>query len=322
MRFIIQRIAFSLVVLFIATVVVFFGLSAIGDPLGELRAEPGISQEALQRLIDSKHLDEPLIVQYWYWLGEVFTNRFGTDLKFDRPIWPELSRALGNTLQLVLTAELLAIMVALVIGVLAARFQYSAFDYGSTFLSFVGYSIPVFWLALILQIVTVNIYQSTGVRLFYISGLNSVDPGEGLAWLVDRIQHLILPVLVLSVASIASHSRYVRASMLEVINSDYIRTARAKGVNETGVLIRHTLRNATLPLVTVIGVSLGNIFNGTILVETIFSMPGMGLYFFNALNARDIYSLMAWLIVTSAIMLMLNLVTDVLYGVLDPRIRR
>jgi peptide/nickel transport system permease protein len=212
--------------------------------------------------------------------------------------------------------------VALVIGVLAARFQYSAFDYGSTFLSFVGYSIPVFWLALILQIVTVNIYQSTGVRLFYISGLNSVDPGEGLTWLVDRIQHLILPVLVLSVASIASHSRYVRASMLEVINSDYIRTARAKGVNETGVLIRHTLRNATLPLVTVIGVSLGNIFNGTILVETIFSMPGMGLYFFNALNARDIYSLMAWLIVTSAIMLMLNLVTDVLYGVLDPRIRK
>ncbi len=322
MRFIIQRIAFSLVVLFVATVMVFFGLSAIGDPLGELRAEPGISQEALQRLIDSKHLDEPLIVQYWYWLGEVFTNRFGTDLKFDRPIWPELSRALGNTLQLVLTAELLAIMVALVIGVLAARFQYSAFDYGSTFLSFVGYSIPVFWLALILQIVTVNIYQSTGVRLFYISGLNSVDPGEGLTWLVDRIQHLILPVLVLSVASIASHSRYVRASMLEVINSDYIRTARAKGVNETGVLIRHTLRNATLPLVTVIGVSLGNIFNGTILVETIFSMPGMGLYFFNALNARDIYSLMAWLIVTSAIMLMLNLVTDVLYGVLDPRIRK
>jgi peptide/nickel transport system permease protein len=322
MRFIVQRIALSLAVLFVASVIVFFGLSAIGDPLGELRGEPGISQEALQRLIDQKHLDDPLILQYGYWLRDVVTNQFGTDLKYDRPIWPELSRALGHTLQLVLAAEILAILVALVIGVFAARFQYSLFDYGSTFISFIGFSIPVFWLALILQIVTVNIYQATGIRVFYISGLSSVDAGEGVGWLIDRIQHLVLPVLVLSVASIASHSRYVRATMLEVINSDYVRTARAKGVSESAVLVRHTLRNATLPLVTVIGVSLGNIFNGTILIETIFSMPGMGLYFLNALNARDIYSLMAWLVVTSGIMLTLNLFADLLYGILDPRIRK
>lgn len=322
MRFILQRIVFSLAVLFVATVIIFFGLSAIGDPLGELRAEPGISQEALQRLIDHKHLDDPLIVQYGYWLRDLVFNQFGTDLKYDRPIWPELGRALGTTLQLVVAAEVLAIAVAIVIGTLAARFQYSIFDYGTTLASFIGYAIPVFWLALIFQILTVNFYEATGLRIFYISGLSSVDAGEGLAWLVDRIQHLVVPVLVLSVASIASHSRYVRASMLEVIGSDYVRTARAKGVDERTVLLRHSLRNATLPLVTVIGVSLGNVFNGTILIETIFAMPGMGLYFFNALNARDIYSLMAWLVITAGIMLVLNLITDILYGILDPRIRQ
>lgn len=322
MRFILQRIVFSIAVLFVATVIIFFGLSAIGDPLGELRAEPGISQEALQRLIDHKHLDDPLIVQYGYWLRDLVFNQFGTDLKYDRPIWPELGRALGTTLQLVVAAEVLAIAVAIVIGTLAARFQYSIFDYGTTLASFIGYAIPVFWLALIFQILTVNFYEATGLRIFYISGLSSVDAGEGFAWLVDRIQHLVVPVLVLSVASIASHSRYVRASMLEVIGSDYVRTARAKGVDERTVLLRHSLRNATLPLVTVIGVSLGNVFNGTILIETIFAMPGMGLYFFNALNARDIYSLMAWLVITAGIMLVLNLITDILYGILDPRIRQ
>jgi peptide/nickel transport system permease protein len=180
----------------------------------------------------------------------------------------------------------------------------------------------VFWLALMLQILTVNLYEMTGIRFFYISGLSSDNPGTGLAWLIDRIQHLVLPVLVLSIASIASHSRYVRASMLEVVSSDYVRTARAKGLDERTVLMRHSLRNATLPLVTVIGVSIGNLFNGTILIETIFSMPGMGLYFFNALNTRDTYSLMAWLVVTSAVMLLMNLITDLLYGVLDPRIKK
>lgn len=322
MQFILQRFAFSIAVLFVATVIIFFGLSAIGDPLGELRSDPSISQEALQRLIDRKHLDDPLIVQYGYWLQELVFNQFGTDLKYDRPVWPELSRALGTTLQVVVAAEVLAILVAIVIGTLAARFQYSLFDYGTTLASFIGYAIPVFWLALILQILTVNFYEATGLRIFYISGLSSLDAGGGMAWLIDRIQHLVLPVLVLSIASIASHSRYVRASMLEVINSDYVRTARAKGVDERTVLIRHSLRNATLPLVTVIGVSLGNLFNGTILIETIFSMPGMGLYFFNALNARDIYSLMAWLVITSGIMLLMNLITDILYGVLDPRISK
>ena len=320
-RFILKRLAYSALVLFLAAVIIFFGISSIGDPLGELRSDQNISPEALQRLIDRKHLDEPLLVQFAYWMKEAFTNGFGTDLKYDRAIWPELSRAMVNTLQLVVAAEIFAIFLAIVIGVLAGRFQYSLFDHGATILSFIGFATPIFWFALILQILAVNLYELTGIRFVYISGLSSLDPRTGPAWLLDRVQHLVLPVIALSITSIASYSRYLRASMLEVINSDYIRTARAKGLGEGQVLIGHALRNASLPLTTVIGVNLGHVFAGTIIIETIFSMPGMGLYFFNALSTRDIYPLMAWLIVTASLAMLFNLVADLLYGLLDPRMR-
>jgi peptide/nickel transport system permease protein len=321
LRFIANRAFFSFFVLLAATAVIFFGISSISDPLGELRSEPNISPEALQRLIDRKHLEDPLIVQYGYWVKDMVTAQFGTDLKFDRAIWPELSRSLVNTVQLVILAELFAIAMAIIIGVLAGRFQYSIFDYGTTVLSFIGYSIPIFWFALILQIMAVNFYQATGIRAVYISGLSSVDVPSGFMFYVDRFQHLILPILALSVTSIATYSRYLRASMLEVINSDYVRTARAKGLNERTVVLRHALRNAALPLATVVGVNLGTVFSGTIIIETIFSMPGMGLFFFNALSTRDVYSIMAWLMVTATLALVFNLITDIVYGVLDPRIR-
>ncbi|MEQ1954652.1 ABC transporter permease [Mesorhizobium sp. CN2-181] len=320
-RLIANRMFFSLFVLLAATLVIFFGISSISDPLGELRSEPNISPESLQRLIDRKHLEEPLVVQYGYWVKDMVTAQFGNDLKFDRPIWPELSRALVNTVQLVIFAELFAIVLAVIIGVMAGRFQYSVFDYGTTILSFIGYSIPIFWFALILQILAVNFYQTTGVRAVYISGLSSVDAPTGLMFYVDRIQHLILPILALSVTSIAAYSRYLRASMIEVINADYVRTARAKGLSEPKVVLRHALRNAAVPLATVVGVNLGTVFSGTIIIETIFSMPGMGLFFFNALSTRDVYSIMAWLMVTASLTMLFNLVTDIVYGLLDPRTR-
>ena len=316
-----KRIAYSLPVLLFATVVIFFGVSAVGDPLGELRMDPDYSEEALQRIIDRKHLDEPLYVQYGFWLNDAVTNQFGTDLLRDREIWPDLRRALFRTIQLVVLAELFAILVAIVVGVLSGRFQYSAFDYLATVASFIGYSIPIFWFALILQVLAVNFFQATGVRLVYISGFSSVDPGTGWSFLVDRMQHLALPILALSVTSIAAYSRYLRASMLEVINSDYVRTARAKGLDERGVTFTHALRNATLPLATVIGVNLGVVFGGTVIIETIFSIPGMGTYFFNALIERDVYPLMAWLTVTALLIILFNLLTDILYGWLDPRTR-
>jgi peptide/nickel transport system permease protein len=225
---------------------------------------------------------------------------------------------MGNTIQLIVGAELLAVLVAIGIGVYSAVRQYSPFDYVATTFSFVGFSTPVFWLALLLQIAVTNFYLATHVRLFYTAGLNSSSYSN---FFLDRAQHLALPIIVLSVASIAAYSRYMRASMLEVVNSDYIRTARAKGVRERTVIMRHALRNALIPLVTVVALDIGAFFGGAIVTESIFSLDGMGLYFIHALNNRDVYQIEAWLMITAVFVVLFNLISDIAYGYLDPRIR-
>jgi peptide/nickel transport system permease protein len=151
--------------------------------------------------------------------------------------------------------------------------------------------------------------------------LNSVDPGTGLDYVVDRAHHLVLPVIVLMVASIATYSRYMRASMLEVVNSDYVRTARAKGVAEKRVTMKHAFRNALIPLVTLVAINFGTLLGGVIVTETVFSLDGMGLYFVNALLSNDPYPVMAWLMVTAVMIIIFNLLADIAYGVLDPRVR-
>ncbi len=228
---------------------------------------------------------------------------------------------MGNTLQLVLIAEMLAVLIAVGIGVYSALRQYSAFDYTATTFSFVGLAIPVFWLALMLQVVVTEIYKSTGHNIFPITSLNSVDPGSGLHFVVDRAWHLALPVLVLMIASVATYSRYMRASMLEVVNADYVRTARAKGLSESKVTMRHAFRNALIPLVTLVALQFGVLFGGAIVTETVFALDGMGLYYIRALNAGDPYPVMAWLMVTATMIIIFNLIADIAYGYLDPRVR-
>ena len=217
-----------------------------------------------------------------------------------------------------IAAELIAILIAVIIGVYSAVRQYSPFDYGATTFSFLGLSTPVFWLALMLQVLVVNIFLAYDIRLLYVSNLSSPNPDN---WLLDRMQHLALPVIVLAVASIAQYSRFMRASMLEVINSDYVRTARAKGLPERTVIMKHGFRNALIPLVTVISLNFGALIGGAIITETIFSLDGMGLYFITALNDTDPYPIMAWLAITSIAIVLFNLIADIAYGFLDPRVR-
>lgn len=319
--YILRRLLFSIPVLLLASIIIFFGLTAISNPLAILEAQPGVSDVTIQNIAERKHLDEPIHIQYGEWLREAVTNRFGTNLFGDRAIWPELRRAMWYTAQLVVAAQLLAIALAVVIGIVSAKRQYSWFDNLATTGSFVGFSIPIFWAALILQVIFTNLYRATGTRIFYTAGLSSVDPGSGLMFVVDRLQHLALPILALSITSIAQYSRYMRTSMLEVMHSDYVRTARSKGLAERVVTSRHSFRNALIPLTTVIGWNLGVVFGGTIIIETVFGIRGMGSYFYTSLVARDVYPLMAWLMVTAVIIIVFNLVTDVVYGYLDPRIR-
>jgi peptide/nickel transport system permease protein len=321
LTYIVRRLLYSIVVLIAASMIVFGFVSLSGDPLGYLKMQPGISQETIQNIEKRKHLNDSLPVQYVYWVKDVFTNQFGTTVNGNQKILPDLLRAMGHTIQLVFIAELLAVLVAVGIGVYSALRQYSAFDYTATTFSFIGLATPVFWLALMLQVLVVKVYETTGHRIFPVTSLSSVDPGTGIHFVVDRMWHLALPIIVLMVASIATYSRYMRASMLEVVNSDYVRTARAKGLPEARVTMGHAFRNALIPLVTLVALNFGALLGGVVVTETVFGLDGMGLYFINALNLGDPYPVMAWLMVTAVMVIVFNLIADVAYGYLDPRVR-
>ena len=321
LTYVVRRLLYSVVVLVAASFIIFSFVTLVSDPLAFLRMTPNVSEQTIKNLEERKHLNDPIPKRYLYWVQDAVTNQFGTTSRLDRPILPDLWRVMKNTIQLVVAAELLAILIAVGIGIYSALRQYSVFDYSATTFSFLGLATPVFWLALMLQVLVVNIYGWTGHRIFPISNLNSVDPGSGISFWVDRAHHLALPVLVLMIASIASYSRFMRASMLEVVNADYVRTARAKGVSEQGVMMRHAFRNALIPLVTVIALNFGALLGGAVVTETVFALDGMGLYFVNALGVGDPYPIMAWLMVTSTLIIVFNLVADIAYGYLDPRVR-
>ena len=321
LTYIIRRLLYSVVVLVLASFLVFTFVTVSGDPLAAMRIAPNVSELTVQNVIDRKHLDDPVPKRYLYWVQDAVTNQFGSTLLDNRPILPELWRVMKNTLQLVLVAQLLVVFFAVLIGVYSAIRQYSSFDYTMTTFSFLGLATPVFWLALMAQVAVVQIYERTGHRLFPIANLNSVDPGTGIHFWIDRAHHLVLPVFVLMVAGIAGYSRYMRAAMLEVINSDYVRTARAKGLNERRVMMKHALRNALIPLVTLVALDFGTLLGGAIVTETVFSLDGMGLYFVNGLFSNDPYPVMAFLMVTAVMIIIFNLIADIAYGLLDPRVR-
>jgi peptide/nickel transport system permease protein len=318
----IRRLLYSLPVLVAASMLIFFSVSSIGDPLAELRTNPLLSKITVHNIRARKHLDDPLYTQYAYWAKDAVTNKFGTPLlQPGDKIWNDLKRVIPHTLQLVLLAEIFALIVGIGIGVYSAIRQYSIFDYAATTFSFVGFSLPVFWLALMLQILFTNIFLKWHVRIFYTSGLSSENPGHGIHFVVDRFQHLAIPAMTLMILSIAQYSRFMRASMLEVTNSDYVRTARAKGLSEPKVTLKHALRNALIPLVTVSALNFGALIGGAVITESIFQLDGMGPYFLANLLNQDVYPVMAWLMVTAVAIVLFNLVADIAYAYIDPRIR-
>jgi peptide/nickel transport system permease protein len=321
LSFIIRRLLYSAAVLVAASFLVFFFVTVSGDPIAGLRVTPNVSPEYIEEISQRKNLDEPILTRYFYWVEDAVTDQFGSTLLTNKPILPELWRVMKNTLQLVLIAQILAILVGVGIGLVSALRQYSAFDYSATTFSFLGLATPVFWLGLMVQVLIVYIFNWTGHRIFPIANLSDVNAGAGIDFALDRAHHLVMPVLVLMVAGTATYSRYMRASMLEVINSDYVRTARAKGLNERRVTLKHAFRNALIPVVTVAALDFGTLLGGAIVTETVFSLDGMGLYFINALGSADPYPVMAWLMITATMIIVFNLVADILYGVLDPRIR-
>jgi peptide/nickel transport system permease protein len=319
LTYISRRVLYSIPVLILSTFFSFIFVSYAANPLVSLRANPRATPTAIHLLTVQTHLDKPVVVRYFYWVQSVFTEKLGRSLITLKPIWPDITRTMGHTAQLIIISESLAILLGVAVGIYSAIRQYSFFDYSFTSLSFLGFAMPTFWLALVLQLVFVDFYNHWHVRVLYTSGLNTV-PG-GPAWGLDRAQHLVLPVLTLLIISFALYSRYMRASMLDVINSDYVRTARAKGVSERKVIMRHVFRNALIPITTVAALNIGGLLGGAIVTETVFTLDGMGHYFILALGQGDTYAVMAYLLITAVIIILFNLIADITYGFLDPRIR-
>src|SRR5919201_5039857 len=230
--FIVRRLLYSIPVLLATSFLIFVAVSLSGDPAARVKQTPNFSPTWVAQREQKYKLDKPIPVRYVYWLKDVTTHKLGDSLATQQPIWPDIKRVMSHTAQLIITSSIIAIFLGILVGVYSAIRQYSIFDYSFTTLSFLGFAMPVFWLALLLQILFVNIYLKWNVRIFYTSGLSGESAGHGIHFVIDRLQHLAIPAMTLMILSVAQYSRFMRASMLEVINSDYVRTARAKGLTE------------------------------------------------------------------------------------------
>jgi peptide/nickel transport system permease protein len=307
----------------IATIIFFVLRLAPGDPT-TFYFNPNIPPDVIEQLRRNLGLDQPLHIQYVRWLTSFFTGDFGYSFAQSRPVRDILLEALPNTLMLTGTALVLVFFIGILIGVLQAVRQYSVFDSASSVISLFFYSMPSFWLALMLMLVfSLKAHQWGWPIALPPTGITSVDyefmsAGEKI-W--DRISHLILPVGTLTLALAAGVARYTRGQMLEVVRQDYIRTARAKGLPERTVIMKHALRNSMLPVITLLGLYLPFLFSGAVLIELIFAWPGMGRIMVDAIFQRDYPLVMATSFVFAVLVVVGNLIADVLYAVADPRIR-
>jgi ABC-type dipeptide/oligopeptide/nickel transport system permease component len=315
--FVLRRLVHSIVVVFAVSFVVFVLIHVSGDPLAVVKGSPGTSRETVDRIIERHHLDEPVLSQYGHWLRSIVTDGFGRTLLSQRPIAPDLFRAFGNTAQLVPPALVLGAVAGIVLGALAAVRRDSLFDYGAMTLTSLLLSMPQFWIALLLQVLFTNLYLDTGIRIFYTSGLSS--GGNGI--LLDRSRHLALPVLVLSFTILIVVARFVRASVLDVLREEFVRVARAKGLSERRILYRHVLRAALPPVVTLVAATLPLLFGEAVIIETVFSIDGFGRYFVRAIEARDVYPVMASLVLISVLTTGSSLAADIAHASLDHRVR-
>ncbi len=320
-RYIIRRILQAIPILLILSGLLFFMVRAApGGPLAAAERNPNVTQEQIALLKKKLGLDKPLPVQYLRWMGGIFQGDLGQSIKFNRPVSEMIAERIPNTLLLVGVAFLITLLVALPVGILSARRPYSIFDYIATTLTFIGQSLPVYWLGLALILVFYVALNNpvTGAPLFPSGGMYSVGKEGNLP---NLIWHLVLPVTALSAEWTAWYSRFLRSSMLDVMHEDYVRTARAKGLTERVVYYKHALRNAILPLVTLIALDLPSLFAGALFVETIFSWPGMGRLFWDAARGRDYPVLMGVVMINSVLIIAANIAADLLYGMLDPRVK-
>ncbi|MBE0531101.1 MAG: ABC transporter permease [Rhodospirillales bacterium] len=312
-RFLLHRLWQSLLVLAVMSFVI-YGLMGLmpGDPIDlMISSNPNVTSEDAARLRSLYGLDKPIVERYGNWLQAALSGDLGYSRAYARPVPEVLAPALVNTLWLLGSTLVLSILIALPVGILAAARPYSRLDYTVNLLAFAGISVPVFWLGLLLIMVF-------AVMLGVLPAGGTGAIGDAGWW--ERLRYLILPVATLTLASVGGHTRYVRSAMIEVLRQDYIRMARAKGVGRNRVLFRHALRNALIPVVTVLALDFGFLFSGALVTETIFAYPGMGKMIFDAIMGNDFNLALVALLFATLLTLAGNLLADLAYAWLDPRI--
>jgi len=320
----IRRLLISIPVIIISTFIVFLVVSFSVDPLSSLRTKQPIPPpQVFQTYRHNLRLDQPVLERYWHWITGVVHGDFGPSVQggFTLDIGHELLHRMLVSARLVFAAMIIAALLAIIVGVISAMKQYSIPDYAFTFTGFLFLSMPLFWFAVLLKEGAIWLNTNAGTSLATIGDSSPiVEPGFA-AHLTDSINHLVLPTIALAMTSYAAWSRFNRASMLEVLSSDYIRLARAKGLSRSRVLVRHALRTALIPFVTVTALDMAAILGATVITETVFQWRGMGTFLLDGIRTRDVYVVLAWLLVAGLVVIIFNLIADLLYGVLDPRIR-
>ena len=312
-RFLLNRLGQSALLLLLVSLIGFAILHlAPGGPLSQFAAGGDMTQADLDRLTRQLGLDRPLPVQYLEWLGRMLVGDWGRSYRDQQPVLAVIFSHLGATLELMITATLLAMLLGGWIGVLGAIRRYSLFDMLATVGSMIAVSIPTFWFGLVV------IYVFS-VRLAWLPAGNQSTVGDGS--FTDLLHHLVAPTIVLALVSTAVWSRYMRSSMLDVIGQDYVRTARSKGISEMRILFRHIIRNSLLPMITIAGLQVPTLLSGALVTETVFTWPGMGRLFLDSINYRDYPTVMGILMFTAVLVLFGSLAADLLYGLAAPRIR-
>jgi peptide/nickel transport system permease protein len=314
-QYTLRRLLLAVPLLFgIAAISFVFMQLAPGGPLTLMAHNPHMTASQLANIRSNLGLDKSPAVQFGLWIKGLVHGDWGYSYADGRPVLTVILERLPATLELMGAGFVISLVLAVPIGLISAVRQYSFVDYASTFFSFFALSLPIFWFGLMLQLVF-------SVKLNILPSAGRYDALASSFSLPDALRHLVLPAVALGITSIAGWSRYMRSSLLEVIRMDYIRTARAKGVTGRGIVLRHAMRNALIPLVTVIALDVPGYFVGAVVIEDIFSWPGMGRLFVDSLNARDYPVQMGLLIISAALIILGNLIADLAYGLLDPRVK-
>ncbi|MFN8483744.1 MAG: ABC transporter permease [Anaerolineae bacterium] len=317
--YILRRVLQAIPLVLGITILVFALVHAApGSPLAQFEFNPNIKPEDIARIRANLGLDRPLYEQYLRWVWGMARGDFGISMITGRPVIERIGERIGNTLILSAAALLIALVISVPIGVYSAVRRGKLFDHTATILSTAGQAIPAFWLGLVCILLFAVEFKEWGLPSFPSGGIISTGKAFNFG---DMLWHLVLPATVLAIGFIAAWSRYIRSSMLEAMGQDYVRTAQAKGLADYKVIFGHALRNGLIPFVTLIGLALPLLFSGALIIEVIFSWPGIGRLAYDAATERDYTTIMGLVTITAVIVIIGNLVADIAYGILDPRIR-